>query len=59
MLLLELNQINNFSFLYPEREEQVKISRFLASIDRQRDLINQQIEKSNAFKKGILQRIFI
>jgi type I restriction enzyme S subunit len=36
-----------------------KIVDFLLSIDNKIDLVNTQIEKTKAFKKGLLQQMFV
>lgn len=43
----------------PSREEQQKITDFLASLDRKIDLISNQIDETRQFKKGLLQQMFV
>lgn len=43
----------------PTPPEQQKIAIFLKGIDNKTDLINQQLEKTKKFKKGLLQQMFV
>lgn len=43
----------------PSLEEQKKIANFLSSLDKKIDLVSTQIEKTKAFKKGLLQQMFV
>lgn len=45
--------------IMPSKPEQEKIAAFLSSIDKKIKLINQQLEKTRSFKKGLLQQMFI
>jgi type I restriction enzyme S subunit len=44
---------------FPCVEEQTKIANFLSAIDRKIDLVSQQLEQAKAFKKGLLQQMFV
>ena len=44
---------------YPSIREQTKIANFLSAIDDKIDLVNQQIERSKTYKKGLLQQMFV
>ena len=43
----------------PSIEEQKKIADFLTAIDDKISLVEQQIEKTKEYKKGLLQQMFV
>lgn len=52
-------EFENLKFKIPSFKEQLKISSFLNSIDKQIEIVTQQIEQSVKFKDGLLQNMFI
>ena len=44
---------------FPCFDEQVKIAKFLQSIDNKIDLVNFQLSQANTWKKGLLQKMFV
>lgn len=57
--LITGSQLKKIKILLPIYKEQTKIANFLSSIDQKIDLINQQIEKAQKWKKGLLQKLFV
>ena len=56
-------QLNNkhikpYPIKLPSFEEQLKISKFISSVDKKVALLSQNLEIFNDFKKGLLQQIF-
>jgi type I restriction enzyme S subunit len=43
----------------PSEKEQVRIAEFLGTLDKKLKLVSQQIEQTQAFKKGLLQQMFV
>jgi type I restriction enzyme S subunit len=56
---LELDKFLNISFLLPTQQEQIRIANFLSSIDNKINHTHQQIEKTEGWKKGLLQKMFV
>ena len=51
--------ILNLKYAFPSIDEQHKIANFLSSLDSKIDLVSTQIENTKAFKKGLLQQMFV
>ena len=51
--------IKSIQINLPSFKEQQKIASFLSSIDKKIELVNQQIEQSKTWKKGLLQKMFV
>lgn len=51
--------VSSGEFRIPCLEEQTKIANFLSAIDDKINLVNQQMEKTKEYKKGLLQQMFV
>lgn len=56
---LSRQQFENFRINIPSLPEQTKIANFLTAIDEQIAGVEQQLEQSRVFKKGLLQGMFV
>ncbi|AEP09569.1 restriction endonuclease subunit S [Micavibrio aeruginosavorus] len=56
---LSLDQVGDFKIQYPCLDEQRKIADFLTAIDEKIALVSEELEKAKAFKKGLLQQMFV
>ncbi|MEG9329063.1 restriction endonuclease subunit S [Salinimicrobium catena] len=59
MPALNFTSLGSFKLLVPQKEEQQKIAEFLSAIDRKLEAVSQQIGRTQAFKKGLLQQMFV
>ena len=44
---------------FPCHEEQIKIANFLSALDKKTNHCQSQIEKTEQYKKGLLQKMFV
>ncbi|MBG1244859.1 restriction endonuclease subunit S [Nostoc sp. NZL] len=56
---LSVNKLLRFKLFAPSKEEQEKMTGFLTTIDRKIETISRQIDQTEQFKKGLLQKIFV
>ncbi|MCT7993654.1 restriction endonuclease subunit S [Laspinema olomoucense] len=56
---INLGEIGNCEILIPCIEEQEKIANFLTTLDRKIEILSCQIDQTEQFKKGLLQKLFV
>lgn len=56
---LNQEKISNIEFSFPTIEEQIKIVKFLFSIDEKINRTQNQIQQTGQYKKGLLQNMFV
>jgi len=52
-------QLCKLYIICPSQTEQTHIANFLTALDNKIALVNEQIEKTKAYKKGLLQKMFV
>jgi type I restriction enzyme S subunit len=56
---LYFKNLKELQLYLPRLKEQQKIAQFLQSLDKKLNAVNQQIEQTKLFKKGLLQQMFV
>lgn len=56
---LSKGDITKFDILLPKKEEQNKIAKYLTALDDKIGALQQKIDTSVSFKKGLLQKMFV
>lgn len=51
--------VSNELLLFPSIDEQTKIANFLSAVDEKIELVSNQIQDAQEYKKGLLQQMFI
>ena len=59
MTTIAQDDIKDIKLNIPALKEQQNIAQFLQSLDKKIDAVNEQIEQTKLFKKGLLQQMFV
>lgn len=59
VLGISMGRMNEIELPIPDKEEQQKIANFFSAIDKKIELVAEQLEQAQIFKKGLLQQMFI
>ncbi len=57
--LITGGQLKSLKINLPTLKEQTKIADFLSKIDAKINAVNEQIENTKTYKKGLLQKMFV
>lgn len=58
-LVLSITDLKEMKFKIPSSDEQIKISKFLSSIDKRIDNAKSRLDKLKSWKQGLLQKMFV
>ncbi|MDC0321499.1 restriction endonuclease subunit S, partial [Akkermansiaceae bacterium] len=58
-LMITSKEVKKVASLFPPRDEQTKIADFFSAIDQKIESVSEQIAKTQTFKKGLLQQMFV
>ncbi|MFV0139616.1 restriction endonuclease subunit S [Empedobacter falsenii] len=56
---IQKKDLSKLIIILPTIEEQTKIANFLSAVDKQIEAIENQITKTETYKKGLLQQMFV
>lgn len=57
--IINKTEFSKIKINIPSFKEQQKIANYFSAIDKKTESVHQQIEKTQAFKKGLLQQLFV
>lgn len=56
---INLGEIGDCLVLFPNEKEQTKIADFITAVDKKIEMVNDQIDHTQEYKKGLLQQMFV